>query len=1320
LDVKVGNYEILDDLKLTEHGAVSRACRRDDPEAIFAVKRFGGAVEDPSEPRWELQTFLDRVRVQQAFAGGADGDDAPHWAPIYEQGMDGDWAYYVTDYLPLSAQKLIDARVNINSNDLYAIACGVVDGLGELKAAKDRAHGNLKPSNVLIGGTNLSQAAILLTDPASNVHAAKAGETSDVRALAEMIHQLVMHRLPREGEWPFEDFAAWDRLGGRGDRWRRICCELFDPTAPPLNLSDLKKRLDPLRPRRQLAFTKILVTLAIPVMMIAIAVGTLSMLDHSARVQFRDAKREWFGKFYESAADPARRRRWERDPDLKRILAELPIEKLRQVDSRTDPAIRWNYYDYVAVADANRVVQAIEDDLPAKFAVAARAAELRGRLQERDWSHPVWYLSKLIDGVTPAPNVDVAAGIDRLLAAAPNIESGLALADSDWKKFMDRINAIQAVRDPVLSALATGLVKSATSQVRLTDAGFAGLAEVKKDGLLAQNLFDAIQNVWPTYIDRENFDREIAKAIDLNHPRRQDADTWLTLLAANSLRREERAAAAADLRKALSDTLDLINHSKISPAESDAYESATQAARMAIAGFDQVPFTRRMLDDGTLARKRDEVRNRIEGLRRFFHPELPEDWLNALAGVATASNRINEFWEAWRKVLRDGLPDMVKDHNLFVERQQASEQMRALLVALDQDFPPAPPFPNEAFMAAARLRREQAIGRLLPLIDLHAPKLDPDVVKSARADFGQWTANLVELSRDFPITREILGPADQFDKIWKAEKPEFWNDPAVQALIKDDVARLNRLNVLDGASRKDLVAAMTGATEAEIGIKAWRLLGADSIRPPWPTEPGELTVELKFRQLLSKSFNALKDPAEANEASKELAAQAPIRWRRVVEYATSEETLQDAWKFREVFAGDPRMIAKLPPLARYNLYLSCMHTAIALGDAEGVGAAMSGLSEAAAGMIDRPAMASLAARAGRIGMKEPFADKNPADLFDLTLPGVANPLQFKRVEPARNRPFYLCTTAISAGQFAAVLDAAGAWSQAKVLPWPYLATKPDTRRGPRTWEWGTPIAMTTPLLWLTPDEYNDYPPLLRAGRFNRTSLSEQVGGNPSPDHPMQYVSAQVALYFAGVCGCRLPAPAEWQAAYDAFEKNVSIERWNLRDQTWDMQRAYAAQSGNNRWPDEGIFPAVVGPSFTGRNATSRPEKDGALFFQPVNGSGAVIFRHLVGNVAQFICDKPEAFDDWTDKKTAAGIRKFIEQAPRSIFVIGGSALSPPQAPFDKPLAVEHTDEAYADVGFRLAFTAPSRTLAEKVKWAIGDPLFIWPEKPAATQASKSE
>ena len=511
--MKIGSYEILDELSLTEHGEVSRTSPTDEPETIFAIKRFGGVVEDPSEPRWELQTFLDRVRVQQALTFGGVGK-GPHWAPIYEQGIDGDLAYYVTDYLPLSAKKLIDARVPIKSDDLYAIVTGVIAGLSELKAEKNRAHGNLKPSNVLIGfGNNIAQSPILIADPASNVLAAKSGEAGDIRALAEMIHQLAMHRLPREGEWPFEDYAAWDRLGSRGDRWRRLCCELFDPATPATQPGRTLPALEALRPRAKPPFQQTPRDIGGS----GDAHGDRGRDDVDSRSarparNFATPSGNGSASFTNPPPIPPAAIRWEHDPDLKRLLAELPIEKLRQVDDQKDRLIRWNYYEYVAVADANRVMQAVQDELPRQFSVASRTVKLRGPAAR----------SRVVASGLVFVEVDrrrhagaqcrCGGGIDRLLATRRNVESGLALTDADWKQFMDRINAINSVHDPVLAALATGLVKSATSQVRLTDSGFAGLPEVKEDRSSAQKMFDAIQKVWPTYIDRENFDREVARA----------------------------------------------------------------------------------------------------------------------------------------------------------------------------------------------------------------------------------------------------------------------------------------------------------------------------------------------------------------------------------------------------------------------------------------------------------------------------------------------------------------------------------------------------------------------------------------------------------------------------------------------------------------------------------------------------------------------------------------------------------------------------------------------------------------------------------------
>lgn len=1317
--VRVGNYEILAELCLTEHGSVSKARRvadMGDAGRLFAVKKFALAVEDPAEPRWELQSFLDRARVQQSMA--ADG--ASNWAPIHDLWLDGDIAYYAVDYLPLNLQKLMDGRVAIGEAGLFQLVLGIVDGLDEIEKFKGRCHGNLKPGNVLIDGSDLASARVLLADPATKGQAAKVGQAGDLQMLGEIIYRLALHEAPAPGQSRIPESPAWNALGPHGDRWRQFCAALLDPQ-PDLysgrrpNIADLREVLQDLRPRKKFPIGRAAAVLLVPVLLLALAVVGLSLADHAARSQFAAAKSQWFGKLLDAASDPARARRWRADPDLNRILNQIPAADLRAIDCDTDRLVRWNFRDFLDVKDGNRVVQAVQDELPLRLHMASRAADLRSRFQLRGWDQPAAYLSKLLADVTPAPGNDVAAGIDRLLIASPHIESGLKLADSDWAALLDRLRSIRSPHDPVLTALANALQKAADSDVHLDDRGFSGLVDLQQDSALAQKLADTIQNTWPTYVDRESLDKDIAKSIDVKHARKEDARKWLELVAANALRRDETIVAAADLRKRLAETTELIQRTQMKPGETSAYLAANRAAAIAISDFEQVPFTRRMVDDGTFARKRDEVRNFIEGLRRFYHPLDPEQFLNHLASVATGSRRINEFWDAWRRVLRDGLPEMAASNDVFSEREQASEQLRSLLVALDQGFPPAPPFPNESYSAAAQARREAAIARLLPLIDLHNPRLDPVAMKSAQDDFGAWSTELIELSQDFPIKKEILTADDHPDRQWKKKDPAFWNDPEVIKLVKDDVARLDRLAALDHASREELVTVLNTANEAELALKAWQLLGGKTIVPPWPTQTDELQAELKFRQRLSGSFNALKDPAEADGPSRELAAQAPIRWRRFVENATSQALLLDAWKLRSFFAPEAKELSALPAAARYDLFLACLHQALDAGDEDGVQSALTGLSQAIPDMKDHLEIANLPDRIAGIDAHETFADKNPGDTFGLTLPGLAAPMMFKRVEPASARPFYLCTTSISAGQFASILDGASAWTTAREFPWPYQPGKPDVRRGPRTWEW-TATGMTTPLLWLAPDEANDFPPALRAGRFNRMVLSDGAGGTPSPDHPMQYVSAQTALYFASVCGCRLPSSAEWQAAYSGFEKNVPPDKWNLRDQTWDAQRLYVASGNGSRWPDEDIFPAGDSTANSGRNASCRPTKDGALYFQAVNASNAAVFRHLIGNVAEFVCDAPERFDRWSEKKTPEGIRKFIEASPNALFVIGGSALSPPDAPLDRPLAVAHADEAYADVGIRLAFTAPSRSIAERVKWAIGDPPFIWPQKSTTRQS----
>ncbi|HET6249695.1 MAG TPA: SUMF1/EgtB/PvdO family nonheme iron enzyme [Tepidisphaeraceae bacterium] len=1305
---KIGNYEILDELSVTQTGSVSRAERADGEPGTFAVKRFCVPVDDPSEPNWELQTFLDRARVQQTLAAGG----AKHWAAIHDLGIDVDTAWYVTDYLPLTAQKLVDAGVAIKSDAMIAIVFGVLQGLSELKALRNRVHGNLKPQNVLIAGTNLGTATVQLTDPATNGQAAKVGDAGDIRAVGELIHALVVHCLPPLNEWEVPPSAPWTALGPKGPAWRKLCSDLLNPDpALRLKLPAIAQRLGELRTRKKHGFRKFVAAAAVLAVLAGAGVGVLSMLDRDARAQYSQSKRIWFGKFLDAAADPAHRKRWDNDPDLKAVLDQLPVNDLRAIDGDDSRLIRWKYSDYTNVRNANLLVAGVQSDLPGHWKRLARAEELRRRLDARGWAQPAQYLANLLDEIRPIGGSDITPGIDKLLEVSPHIEAGLAMADSDWKQFNDRLATAETMHDPVLTALAEALRKSASSEVKLDDKGFTGLDEIKHDAAVAGQIADAIRDSWPTNVDKDAFDRDVAKTMDVKNIKKGDAAKWVALVSYHAFRHEEATAAAAQLRKRLNETITLIDRAHVSTDEASAFKSASGEATFAIAEFERFPFTRRTIDDGTFARKRDEVSNRIESLRRFYHPEAPDQWLAALPGVSTGSEKINSYWETWRGVLKDGLPEMMKDHAVFASRQQASEQMRALLVSLDQAFPPAPPIANESFMAAAKLHREQSIDKLLPLIDLRDPKLDGDALRKSTDAFTQWTSNLLALSKDFPITKELINYKDRPDLQWKTAKPEFWNDPVVQTLVKEDMLRIGRMTALEKDSREELIKAMIEGGSAEVALEAWRLVGTDSVRPPWPAKAGELTAELKFRQRLTRAFKELKNPSEADVPLQEMATQGPIRWRRFVENATTEAMLAEAWSQRDGFGVDSPF-ADLTPVARYNLSLEVLHQALAGGEEKEIRQGLSDFSTATAAVKDHPEISDLPGRISRVDVAEAFADRSPGDLFSLTLAG-AQPIQFKRLEPKGTRPFYLCTTDVSVSQFVGVMDTAHAWQQAKYLPWPVEEGKPDTRRGPRTWEWGgaTGSPMTSPLLWLTPEEYNDYPQAFRAGRFNRMALSDQLGGNPSGEHPIQYLSADVALYYAAECGCRLPTAAEWQAAY-ATEKSVPMSRWNLRDQTWETQRRYVAAGGGSRWPDEGIYPIGSTLTAVGRSATSRPENDGALFFQLVSASGGLVFHHLVGNVAQFVCEASDAFDQLKEKKTAAAIRKFIEDSPRSIDVIGGSALSPPELAIDKPQPVAHAEDAYADVGIRLAFTAPARTLAEKVKWVVGTPPFIFPQAKA--------
>ncbi|TVQ53203.1 MAG: hypothetical protein EA377_08615, partial [Phycisphaerales bacterium] len=158
----------------------------------------------------------------------------------------------------------------------------------------------------------------------------------------------------------------------------------------------------------------------------------------------------------------------------------------------------------------------------------------------------------------------------------------------------------------------------------------------------------------------------------------------------------------------------------------------------------------------------------------------------------------------------------------------------------------------------------------------------------------------------------------------------------------------------------------------------------------------------------------------------------------------------------------------------------------------------------------------------------------------------SHPLYFRRLsdmETTDGHAVYLCTTEVSVGLFIDAVTHAGEWAAVReLLGDTHEENGSDLRRGPRTWEWGADgeMKVSEQWLWFQDGEPADY--------------YAADPGEPSVDHPMQYVSVSAAWYVAKQLGTRLPTASEWREAYEMVGGDIASELANLRDQTWAQQR----------------------------------------------------------------------------------------------------------------------------------------------------------------------
>ena len=131
-------------------------------------------------------------------------------------------------------------------------------------------------------------------------------------------------------------------------------------------------------------------------------------------------------------------------------------------------------------------------------------------------------------------------------------------------------------------------------------------------------------------------------------------------------------------------------------------------------------------------------------------------------------------------------------------------------------------------------------------------------------------------------------------------------------------------------------------------------------------------------------------------------------------------------------------------------------------------------------------------------------------------------------------------------------------------------------------------------------------------------------------------------------------------------------------------------------PDAGMFVTAAEASAKPQDGSAAVNRnDQILWFSEVNkGSqtsmqGTQVF-HVFGNVAEFVCERPELFSQ-ADSPTQVAAK--VREAGASIGVMGGSALSPARYAPDTALVSNWKNDGFSDVGVRLAFTAEGGSAA---------------------------
>lgn len=1305
--------------------------------AGLAIKQFRpqkGLIWRQDEIDRQSRCFLAQAESLKRM-----GKQSAFWLPLRDTRSDRRGAIAVTDYYPLSAQRLIEMRTPVSAAELHQIVSGIVQGLLDLKKAFNRPHGNLKASNVFLGASRpLASTEVKLADPlAVEYYSVRCTEAGDLRALGGLIAQLVGAAADAEGT----DGQGWSRLGSQGKGWKTLAQRCLAATGgdrshpASLRLEDALSQM----PRRPLPLPPVA---AVVVSCAIVAVAGMVWYSRPKTMRFNPAEwsrlctaeRGWFG----AIETPQWNDLVQSNPELREAM--LPIVQARELGEPLDAATIGGVSPQTSLEDlaeqppvqamnapgpmethaAIETIQAVNKNL-ARWQLLKQARDLS--LQFADQSKPRIYLFQLAADVEnrlaePSELEDsngFLSAASQMCAARPLITSlaslrlvqdqlrsnPIARADPLLRRFDELVDA-QASRAIDMLQMEQDARTDDIAMADLVALGSALLQEVSvsdqgRDWAAMQSE-DVIERGSDGEVSLERFANWIDVAAQYRRLKPQE-DPWVL----SESKRNERVQTIAQGIEQLGG---LEKQSQVPSGTAERLRERLERSQNLDSGIPHVEGARGQLQGQSLAALDSlaGLETRLDDYRIYF----TGGGLAAFEKVQGVSSSGSEVLDAeWRR-RRDLILGQAEVLNSNPHRLSSAigqlKGLRSRLQDLDKRLPI-----NQQEVAGSQVVGDKllkaAIERAVS-VDVREQMLR-EALENDQARAGTADDLLAGLT------------GDAFETKWNSLLANYSQRQA-------DALSL----ALDFDGVQDTHEHLYGPETTEVLIAAWRQ------KPALP-----LDAEILIRDRLLASLAVITDPTRKERMSPELKEACRSRWLNDWESASdlSEpenfETLFNQMGKLDVDADGLLKDPQLSPRLKYDVLLcqlrqrvrsnanSAKEAARTFVDAarllgrevteqSAVGPFLASImgylspgTGAMPGSMDLSALGPgmvgwEAAKSDQAGERVTFVPSDPT-LAD------QNPLEFVRVDvPSAGgtgeTACYLCRTAVPAGLFVAVV-AAHRQAFADMFPDFGLA---DSRLGPRVWEW--PVKEDKPRItrtWLVPNSkrIDDYPPALRPSEAEGRHLSQLHGGDPSPRHPLQYVTPEAAIYFAGLLGCRLPTTGEWLAACRS-NGNVAASSppWNRRDQTWSMQLDYAKQQEQMAfdpvWPDAGIFLPPGGAKTDRQAEATSSYDDSILWFSPVDSDSERLFHHLIGNVSCFAYEDAATCDRYLrERKLAPQVVKEMLGRSTSLFVVGASAISPPELKPEspEPVDIQNVQAAggYSDVGVRLAFTAPVDTLA---------------------------